>query len=452
MSSAEAMPYNITEMADLEQEEFRKEQVNSLDYKMVTFSLGGRDYGINIMKVKEIGKVSRITYVPNSLPSVKGVYNLRGEIISIIDLRIMFNIPVEEELKEAMKQMIILRLESNVLGIIVDSINKVVGVSSKTIQPPHPLFGDINIKYISGIVENEDRLYVILDVEEIFNEKDAPETPPPLILAKEEGFSVAPEDGSETELTYGFIVEGLASLKRFFVTEVNQGWMRNRVDRWKKGRNQNGQDVQLRKESDAEEFLKEFYSTNTGELWSEGYRENFKKLLPECASGVINVWNPGCSKGLETYSLATVLRERYPGKRIKIWAHDNNLLEISIAPTLVVHKDQIPACYNPFLMETPAGYQFNSEIKDTIVFEYHDAVNSNTLPPVDLILCRDLLSFLPPESQLAIAGEFREHIRPEGLLILGENEILDAPAWQTVKAGPLRAFRNNSENQDSEGP
>jgi len=60
------------------------------DFKMVTFSLGGKDYGIDIMKVKEIAKFSQFTYVPNTPPFVRGVYNLRGEIISIIDLRLFF--------------------------------------------------------------------------------------------------------------------------------------------------------------------------------------------------------------------------------------------------------------------------------------------------------------------------------------------------------------------------
>ena len=61
MSTAEAMPYRITESADLQREDFQKEEINVADYKMVTFSLGGRDYGINIMKVKEISKASRFT-------------------------------------------------------------------------------------------------------------------------------------------------------------------------------------------------------------------------------------------------------------------------------------------------------------------------------------------------------------------------------------------------------
>ena len=69
------------------------EKVENIDFKMVAFSLAGKDYSIDIMKVREISKATRFTYVPNSLPYVKGVYNLRGNIISIIDLRTLFNLP-----------------------------------------------------------------------------------------------------------------------------------------------------------------------------------------------------------------------------------------------------------------------------------------------------------------------------------------------------------------------
>ena len=66
------------------------------DFKMVTFSLAGKDYAIDIMKVKEISKASRFTYVPNTSPFVRGVFNLRGDIIKLVKPRIMFNLPAEK--------------------------------------------------------------------------------------------------------------------------------------------------------------------------------------------------------------------------------------------------------------------------------------------------------------------------------------------------------------------
>ena len=137
----------VQAVADSEQD--RKTQ-DVIDFKMVTFSLSGKDYAIDIMYVKEIAKAGMFTYVPNTLPFVVGVYNLRGEIIPILDMRIFFNIDVPEQKPDALSNLLILTVEEQTFGIIVDKIDKVVGVQKSSIQPSHPLFVDINIKYISG--------------------------------------------------------------------------------------------------------------------------------------------------------------------------------------------------------------------------------------------------------------------------------------------------------------
>ena len=152
-----------------EQVEQNNENATVIDFKMVTFSLADKDYSVDIMYVKEIAKAGRFTYVPNTLPFVLGVYNLRGEIIPILDLRLFFNIEVPPRDENKLENMIILTVDDQIFGIVVDKIDKVVGVQKSTIQPPHPLFGDINIKYIDGVVESNNRLYVLLDVTRIFS-------------------------------------------------------------------------------------------------------------------------------------------------------------------------------------------------------------------------------------------------------------------------------------------
>ena len=162
-----------TAIVDVE-EQLRKDNENAaaIDFKMVTFSLAEKDYSIDIMHVKEIAKASRFTYVPNTLPFVLGVYNLRGEIIPILDLRLFFNIEVGARDPNRLENMLILQVEDQKFGVVVDKIDKVVGVQKSSIQPPHPLFGDINIKYIEGIVESNKRLYVLLDITKIFTSKE----------------------------------------------------------------------------------------------------------------------------------------------------------------------------------------------------------------------------------------------------------------------------------------
>ena len=149
-------------------EDSRNEQT-TIDFKMVTFSLSGKDYAIDIMNVKEIAKAGNFTYVPNVLPFVVGVYNLRGEIIPILDMRLFFNVRTACNEKTELENLLILTIEEQTFGIIVDKIDKVVGVQKSSIQPPHPLFSDVNIKYISGVVESNKRLYILLDIERIFS-------------------------------------------------------------------------------------------------------------------------------------------------------------------------------------------------------------------------------------------------------------------------------------------
>lgn len=139
-----------------------------VDFRMVTFSLGGKEYGIDIMYVKEISRVNEFTYIPNSAKFVRGVYNLRGEIISVMDLRSLFCLTPKVS-KDGLEDLLVLNSEESMVGVIVDTIDRVVGVSSSKIQPPHPFFADINISFIKGVVEVDGRLYVILDVERILS-------------------------------------------------------------------------------------------------------------------------------------------------------------------------------------------------------------------------------------------------------------------------------------------
>ena len=175
--SAENETLVATQLA--QQLEEKKENAALVDFKMVTFSLADKDYSIDIMHVKEIAKAGRFTFVPNTLPFVLGVYNLRGEIIPILDLRIFFNIEVPPRDENKLENMLILQVEDQKFGVVVDKIDKVIGVQKSSIQPPHPLFGDINIKYIDGVVESNNRLYVLLDITRIFSSKEAAEAPVP---------------------------------------------------------------------------------------------------------------------------------------------------------------------------------------------------------------------------------------------------------------------------------
>jgi purine-binding chemotaxis protein CheW len=415
-------------------------KAEKVDFKMVTFSLAGKEYGIDIMSVKEIAKAGRFTYVPNAAPFVRGVYNLRGDIISVIDMRIFFHLPAERKEEEAVESLIILKIEEHVFGIIVDGIDKVVGISSAGIQPPHPIFGDINVKYIKGIVENAGKLYIILDVERIFapereEEAEAPrravETPVEL--------PAAAATGNESEVAASFIRETLATFRGFSVGPTNETWFAGRFAEWKAQRK--GEDLQLKDASDADRFLEGFWSPCTGRLWDQDYAEAVEAALPPIEAKSINVWNPGCGKGYETWSLACVLRKRYPDSRIKVWANDSDLLAISMAPNMVF-SEAVPDYFVPFMTKGRNGLSFIQPVRDSIFFEYHDVMNANPLPPLDMILCRDMLSFLAPIDQKRLFGDFIDKLKPNGIVLTGLNERL-GEGWTALGSEAVPAFRKD---------
>ena len=430
----------------------QKERIDNVDFKMVTFSLAGKDYGVDIMNVKEIAKADKFTYVPNAASFVRGVYNLRGDIIPIIDLRLFFHLPVEKK-AEGIENMLILRIEDRVYGTIVDKIDKVVGINTDSIQPPHPIFGDINIKYISGVVEKQGNLYIILDVIRIFTQSEEDKQKPRGAIADPErsGAYYAPSAGVMRETTleekmaasdsaFSFIKESLPALQQFYPSEINGEWLRKRFADWSGGRS--GDALQLKNTEEAEEFLSFFFSPDTNRFWSDDYASQVKSLLPNLSSNNVQVWNVGCGKGYETFSFACILKSRYPNGNIKVWANDSDIMAISQAPNLTFDLEDLPEYCRPYTVKGRSGYSFNQAIKDSIVFEYHDILNENPLPDLDMILVRDVLSFLAEQDQVKLVNGFKEKLKNKGIVIVGRNEVLPGIDWEYIGKEPVSVFMN----------
>ena len=428
----------------------QKERVDNVDYKMVTFSLAGKDYGVDIMNVKEIAKADKFTYVPNAASFVRGVYNLRGDIIPIIDLRMFFHLPVEKK-HDSLENMLILRIDDRVYGTIVDKIDKVVGINSENIQPPHPIFGDINIKFISGVVEKQGSLYIILDVIRIFtqSEEEKQKARGAVVDAARTGaFYAAPPEASEessfeqrkavSDTALDFIRESLPALRHFYPSDVNDEWIRRRFADW--SGTHSGEELQLKNPQEAEEYLSGFFSPDSGRMWGDDYASLVKNILPSLSNNTINVWNIGCGKGYETFSFACILKSHYPGSYIKIWANDNDIMAISQAPNVTFDLDEMPEYCRPYMVKGSNGYSFNQVIKDSIVFEYHDILNNEPLPDLDIILARDVLSFLEAQDQKRVIADFSEKLKNQGIVILGRNEFLSGSDWLFIGKEPVSAF------------
>jgi purine-binding chemotaxis protein CheW len=227
-------------------------------------------------------------------------------------------------------------------------------------------------------------------------------------------------------------------LRHFVVSKINEKWLQRRFSEWSIGRS--GESLQLRSASEAENFLDTFLSPCSGEFWSESYANLIKKILPENASGNINVWNIGCGKGYETYSFACILKARYPNARLKIWANDNDIMAVSQAPNMVFELEDLPEYCRPFMVRGQNGYSFEQAVKDSIVFEYHDITNDNSLPDLDIILIRDVISFMPETEQARMIANFSEKLKNRGVIILGRNEELSGVLWQSMADDPISAY------------
>ncbi|WP_028330763.1 chemotaxis protein CheW [Brachyspira alvinipulli] len=160
------------EQQPIESTESRAELEDSTN--LVTFRLGSGEYAIDIMQAKEIIKMEKITLIPNAPDFVEGVINLRGNIIPIIDLKKRFNL--EEIEGDKNTGIIIVKIEDVDMGIIIDSISKVVSISNSDIQPPPPMLSGIGQKYIKGVGKLEDKLLVVLDLEKLFSTDEEEET------------------------------------------------------------------------------------------------------------------------------------------------------------------------------------------------------------------------------------------------------------------------------------
>jgi len=141
------------------------------DGKHLTFSLGNEEYGIPILKVKEIIGMMDITHVPRTPEFIKGVINLRGKIIPIMDLRLKFTMK-EKEYNERTCIIVVEVLINGIkrqLGVVVDMVSEVVNIQKSEIEPPPQYGGKIEGGYLTGMGKVKGKVVMLLDIEEIVN-------------------------------------------------------------------------------------------------------------------------------------------------------------------------------------------------------------------------------------------------------------------------------------------
>jgi purine-binding chemotaxis protein CheW len=131
----------------------------------LTFALGAEEYGVEILKVQEIKGYSAITPIPNTPNYVKGVMNLRGSIIPILDLRAKLAMP--EAAYNQFTVIIVVRVGAKTVGVVVDAVSDVLNIPLKDIQPTPDFGSQVDARFISGLAKAAERLVVLLDIEKV---------------------------------------------------------------------------------------------------------------------------------------------------------------------------------------------------------------------------------------------------------------------------------------------
>ncbi len=138
--------------------------------KFLTFFLAGEEYGLEILKVQEINGMLPITRVPRTPAFIRGVINLRGKVIPVIDLRLKFGMDAAQQTEETC--IIVVQAQGIVVGIIVDKVSEVLNIGADDIQQT-PSFGiDVKTDYILGIGKSDGRVRLLLDIDKVLNSRD----------------------------------------------------------------------------------------------------------------------------------------------------------------------------------------------------------------------------------------------------------------------------------------
>lgn len=143
---------------------------DSANSEFLTFRLGKEEYGIDILKVQEIRGYDAITKIANAPEFIKGVVNLRGVIVPIVDMRIKFNLG--EAHYDQFTVVIILNLSGRVVGIVVDGVSDVINLEMEQVRATPEFGAVIDTEYIMGLGTVEDRMLILVDIEKLMSSQD----------------------------------------------------------------------------------------------------------------------------------------------------------------------------------------------------------------------------------------------------------------------------------------
>ena len=145
----------------------RSAAAEASDLEFLAFTLGSEEYGIDILKVQELRGYEAVTQIANAPSFIKGVVNLRGIIVPIIDMRIKLNLGTATY--DAVTVVIILNIAGRVMGMVVDSVSDVVTLTADQIKAPPSMGTAFNTDYLIGLGTIDQRMLILVDIDKLMS-------------------------------------------------------------------------------------------------------------------------------------------------------------------------------------------------------------------------------------------------------------------------------------------
>jgi purine-binding chemotaxis protein CheW len=142
--------------------------------QFLTFQLGEELYGVDILRVQEIKGYTAVTKIPNTPAHIKGVLNLRGTIVPIVELRTKFGMPTIDYTMFTVIVVVVVR--EKIMGLVVDAVSDVLNIDKKDIQPAPQFGAKVDVSFLNGIGKSGDKLIALLDMDRLLSDDDLQDT------------------------------------------------------------------------------------------------------------------------------------------------------------------------------------------------------------------------------------------------------------------------------------
>lgn len=142
--------------------------------QFLTFQLGEELYGVDILRVQEIKGYTAVTKIPNTPAHIKGVLNLRGTIVPIVELRTKFGMETIDYTMFTVIVVVVVR--EKIMGLVVDAVSDVLNIDKQDIQPPPQFGAKVDVSFLNGIGKSGDKLIALLDMDRLLSDDDLQDT------------------------------------------------------------------------------------------------------------------------------------------------------------------------------------------------------------------------------------------------------------------------------------